>query len=109
MLALLAGCAAPRPPAPPPVPVSPGPPVEVNVPTPSLLDLDAPALRARFGPPIQARRDGGAEIWNYEAADFCRLNLVLQRLGRTQRVVHAQARMDDGGTEAMCLSRLERR
>ena len=108
-LALAAGCA---PKAPPPPPAAPAPPpapaAEVNVPTPSLLDLTVTDLRARFGEPHQSRRDGGAEVWNYEVPDLCRLNLVLQRMGRTQKVVHAQARLEPGATEADCLHRLSR-
>ena len=110
VFALMAGCAAPVlpvPPAPPaPVPVLVG---DVNVPTPALLELRAPDLRGRFGEPHQARRDGGAEIWNYEAPGLCRLNLVLQRERGSLTVVHAQARMAAGGSEDACLRALERR
>ena len=107
-LALAAGC-APKPPPPPPAPIPPpAPAVEVNVPVTSLLDLTVADLRTRFGEPHQSRRDGGAEVWNYEVPSLCRLNLVLQRMGRTQKVVHAQARIEPGGTEADCLRRLGR-
>ncbi|MCC6716881.1 MAG: hypothetical protein IT555_03275 [Acetobacteraceae bacterium] len=114
LLALIAGCARPAPTgtsrmAAAPAPASTVEPAEHNVPTPSLLDLTTQDLRARFGEPQQQRRDGGAEVWNYEAADVCRLNLVLQRQRRAQKVVHAQARMDEGGSEGECLSRLELR
>lgn len=110
LLALLASCAAPTP-APPPVPAPAAvlPPGDVNVPTPALLELRAPELRARFGEPRSTRRDGGADIWTYEAPGTCRLNLVLQRDRGTLKVVHAQARMPAGGGEAVCLERLERR
>ena len=104
---LMAGCAAP------PVPQAPvsAPAIAgyVNVPTPVLLELRAPDLRARFGEPRGTRRDGGAEIWHYEASGLCRLNLVLQRERGTQKVVHAQARMAGGGNEDMCLRALEQR
>ena len=108
VLVLMAGCAAPAPlKAPPaPTPVVQG---DVNVATPTLLELRAPELRARFGEPGRARRYGGAEIWNYEAPGVCRLNLVLQRERGGLKVVHAQARMAGGGTEAACLRGLERR
>ena len=110
VFALMAGCAAPVPPA-PSTPPAPAPVLvgDVNVPTPAQLELRAPELRGRFGEPHQARRDGGAEIWNYEASGLCRLNLVLQRERGTQKVVHAQARMPAGGAEAVCLERLGRR
>ena len=55
----------------------------------------------RVGPPTQQRRDGGAVIWNYEAAGVCRLNLVLQRERGGQKVVHAQARLAPGVGEAI--------
>lgn len=112
MLALVAGCAAPAPQGSgraPAIPTPAGPASDVNVPTPSLLELRVPELRARFGEPGSTRRDGGAEIWTYEALGTCRLNLVLQRERGTQKVVHAQARMPAGGAEAVCLERLGRR
>lgn len=110
VFALMAGCAAPVPPA-PSTPPAPAPVLvgDVNVPTPALLELRAPELRGRFGEPHQARRDGGAEIWNYEASGLCRLNLVLQREHGSLKVVHAQARMAAGGSEDACLRALERR
>ena len=110
ILALVAGCAAPGPmPKPAMTGTGVAPAVDVSVPTPALLELRAPDLRARFGEPGQTRRDGGAEIWNYEMPGMCRLNLVLQRDRGAQKVVHAQARMATGGTEDRCLRALELR
>jgi hypothetical protein len=82
-------------------------PAETSLPVDSLLYERASAVRARFGDPHAQRRDGGAVVWNYEADGLCRLNLVLQGVrGAPQQVVHAQARLSEGGTEAVCLERL---
>ena len=113
-LVLIAGCApqggprmgAPRVPA---LPADPPLSAEVTVPISSLLDARGQDLVARFGEPGQRRRDGGAEVWNYEAPGLCRLNLVMQRQRGTQLVVHAQARMARGGTEMACVGGLEKR
>jgi len=82
-------------------------PAETSLPVDTLLYERASAVRARFGDPHAQRRDGGAVVWNYEADGLCRLNLVLQGVrGAPQQVVHAQARLSEGGTEAACLERL---
>jgi len=82
---------------------------EANLPMDVLLEVQGSTLRARFGEPHQARRDGGAQVWNYEAPGLCRLNLVMQSVRRAPlKVVHAQARMAGGGTEETCLRQLER-
>jgi len=84
-------------------------PTEANVPMDSLLHVRTGELRARFGDPHGQRRDGGAIVWNYEADGLCRLNLVLQGVrGAPAEVVHAQARLSEGGSEAACLERLQR-
>jgi hypothetical protein len=83
------------------------PPAEASLPMDSLLHVRTSELRARFGDPHDQRRDGGAIVWNYEADGVCRLNLVLQGVrGTPAEVVHAQARMAPGGTEATCFDRL---
>ncbi len=85
----------------------PAAPVEASLPVETLLYERASAVRARFGEPHAQRRDGGAVVWNYEADGLCRLNLVLQGVrGAPQQVVHAQARLFEGGTETACLERL---
>jgi len=82
---------------------------EANLPMDVLLEVQGSTLRARFGEPHQERRDGGAQVWNYEAPGLCRLNLVMQSVRRAPlKVVHAQARMAGGGTEETCLRQLER-
>lgn len=88
-------------------PPADAPAAEASVPMDSLLHVRTGELRARFGDPHAQRRDGGAIIWNYEADGVCRLNLVLQGVrGAAAEVVHAQARMAPGGTEANCFERL---
>lgn len=90
-----------------PPPAADTPAAEASVPMDSLLHVRTGELRARFGDPHAQRRDGGAIIWNYEADGVCRLNLVLQGVrGAAAEVVHAQARMAPGGTEANCFERL---
>lgn len=112
-LALVSACAAPPPGGTPPaqhvvLPTAvPEAPAEVSLPVESLLHERASAVRARFGDPHAQRRDGGAVVWNYEADGLCRLNLVLQGVrGAPAEVVHAQARLSEGGTEGACLERL---
>jgi len=87
----------------------PEPPAPANVALPGLLELRAPELRTRFGAPRQTRRDGGAEIWNYEAPGTCTVNLVLQRERGGQKVVHAQGRLAAGVQAAACLRAIEQR
>jgi hypothetical protein len=109
-LALLAGCAQPPaapPGTPPPPPATAAPPT--NLPLPGLLYLPTPAVQARFGPPHHTRRDGGAEVWGYDAPATCSVNLVLQRERGGQKVVHAQARLAPGANEAACLRAIERK
>ncbi len=107
-LVLVGACTPP--PAPPLRVAEPAPPAgPATVATPSLLEVRAPELLARFGEPAQRRRDGGAEIWVYESAGLCRLNLVLQRERGTPKVVHAQARLVPPAGEASCLDGLGRR
>ena len=112
-LALIGACTPPpSPPLPSPQPglAEPAAPVAPpTVATPSLLEVRAPELLARFGEPAQRRRDGGAEVWVYEVAGTCRLNLVLQRDRGTQSVVHAQARLVPPASVAVCLDGLGRR
>jgi hypothetical protein len=74
-----------------------------------LLYLPTPAVQARFGPPHHTRRDGGAEVWGYDAPATCSVNLVLQRERGGQKVVHAQARLAPGANEAACLRAIERK
>lgn len=115
MAALAAGCAAPQQDAssvsPAAMIATPAPAVpqaETSVPVESLLYLRASQVRARFGEPHETRRDGGAQVWNYEADGLCRLNLVMQSLRRAPlTVVHAQARLASG-TDRDCLSALGR-
>ena len=110
VLALLSACTAPPPPGAAPAPqgeTAIAVPPPAAVPVQALLYESAGAVRARFGDPHAQRRDGGAVVWNYEADGLCRLNLVLQGVrGTAQQVVHAQARLSQGGTEAACLERL---
>jgi hypothetical protein len=118
MAALAAGCAAPQQAAAPPSPAAmittptpspPQPQAETNVPVESLLYVRAAQVRARFGEPHETRRDGGAQVWNYEAEGQCRLNLVMQSLRRAPlTVVHAQARLTGETTDKACLSVLGR-
>ena len=111
-LVLIAGCAAP--PArhevtvPPPAPPA-APPAEATVAAESLLEVQTPALLARFGQPSEQRRDGGAQVWVYDRPALCRLNLVLQRERQAWKVVHALARVAPGVDAASCLAGLERR
>lgn len=112
-LLLVSACAAPPPkggvPESAAETVSAVPPPPLAVPVQALLYESAGAVRARFGDPHAQRRDGGAVVWNYEADGLCRLNLVLQGVrGTAQQVVHAQARLSEGGTQAACLERLRR-
>ncbi len=127
VLALLAACATPPEGGPPSAALPPGAGLgtgigsgtgsaaapqadaeaEANVPLDQLLHVRTGELRARFGDPHAQRRDGGAIVWNYEADGLCRLNLVLQGVrGAPAEVVHAQARIAEGGSEAACLDRL---
>lgn len=112
-LAVLAGCAQPAAPPAPPRPAAPLPGSEpappAALPLPGLLELRSPQLQARFGPPHQTRRDGGAEVWGYEAPGTCSVNLVLQRERGGPKVVHAQARLAPGANEAGCLRAIERK
>ena len=64
---LLAGCAAKAPPPAPAAVVPIPPPPAPHVEPPNFIGLAPDALRVRLGSPAFLRKDGGTEMWRYDA------------------------------------------
>jgi hypothetical protein len=109
-LAALAGCAAPKTPAPAPgaAPSAPTPPASAAREPMDLVDMPEARLRAAFGAPAFVRRDGVSEMWRYDGAG-CRAFFFLNVSGARRVVRHVETlpRGTKGPADPACLAALK--
>ncbi len=109
----LAGCAqttttasrvAPRPTAPPGVPIPPAPPAAG---APAFINLPPANLRGLLGQPHFVRQDSGTEMWRYDGA-ACRAFFFFQGPAGAQTVRHVETLPAGSASSAdpLCLSAL---
>src|SRR3954471_16641481 len=106
ILALIAaGCAAPKPSAPPPVPRSAIPPAPPRGEPGQYLNLPATSLQAAFGKPALVRKDGATEMWRYDGA-ACRAFFFLYGTPLMVRHVETLPRGAASAADMACLTAL---